>query len=92
MPASARSSVFVKAHATGTPRGSAEAKASSRHLYHLGWLRKAQTSHLIGGAGALETVLTVLCLRKASCHHSKIANPDPPYSSLTAPNGESGLW
>ena len=60
---------FVKAHATGTPHGDpAEAKALSRLFgQHQPWViaPKAQTGHLIGGAGALETVLSVLCLREA---------------------------
>ena len=73
---------FIKAHATGTPHGDpAEAKALSRLFgEYQPWViaPKAQTGHLIGGAGALETVLSVLCLREGvlppqqNCPH-----PDP---------------
>ena len=73
---------FVKAHATGTPHGDpAEAKALSRLFgEHQPWViaPKAQTGHLIGGAGALETVLTVLCLREGVLSpQQNCPNPDP---------------
>ena len=39
---------------------------------------KAQTGHLIGGAGALETVLSVLCLREGVLPpQQNCPNPDP---------------
>ena len=73
---------FIKAHATGTPHGDpAEAKALSRLFgEHQPWViaPKAQTGHLIGGAGALETVLTVLCLREGVLPpQQNCPNPDP---------------
>ena len=73
---------FVKAHATGTPQGDpAEAKALSRLFQeHQPWViaPKAQTGHLIGGAGALETVLAVLCLREGVLPpQQNCPNPDP---------------
>ena len=73
---------FIKAHATGTPHGDpAEAKALSRLFgEYQPWViaPKAQTGHLIGGAGALETVLSVLCLREGVLPpQQNCPNPDP---------------
>ena len=78
---------FIKAHATGTPHGDpAEAKALSRIFSkYKPWViaPKAQTGHLIGGAGALEAVLTVLCLREGILPpQQNCPNPDP---ALTLP-------
>ena len=78
----ARQVSFVKAHATGTPHGDpAEAKALSRLFgSHQPWViaPKAQTGHLIGGAGALEAVLTVMCLREGLLPlQQNCPDPDP---------------
>ncbi|MFF0293941.1 beta-ketoacyl-ACP synthase II [Kitasatospora sp. NPDC004615] len=67
--------VHVNAHATSTPQGdTAEVKALSRELgEHLGHVAisatKSMTGHLLGGAGGIETVATVLAL------HHRIAPP-----------------
>ena len=90
---------FVKAHATGTPHGDpAEAKALSRLFgRYQPWViaPKSQTGHLIGGAGALETVLSVLCLREGILPAQKnCPNPDPslelplPRQTETVSSGE----
>ncbi|MFI9783941.1 beta-ketoacyl-ACP synthase II [Kitasatospora sp. NPDC051984] len=67
--------VHVNAHATSTPQGdTAEVKALSRelgeHLEHVAIsATKSMTGHLLGGAGGIETVATVLAL------HHRIAPP-----------------
>ncbi|MCP9851223.1 beta-ketoacyl synthase [Cyanobium sp. Morenito 9A2] len=62
---------FINAHATGTALGDlAEARALGRLCsnlpdHHLPWVTapKALLGHLLGAAGAMESVLTVLALR-----------------------------
>jgi 3-oxoacyl-[acyl-carrier-protein] synthase II len=60
--------VHVNAHATSTPQGdTAEVKALRRvlgdHLDHIAIsATKSMTGHLLGGAGGIETVATVLAL------------------------------
>ncbi|GAA4997730.1 hypothetical protein GCM10025734_30440 [Kitasatospora paranensis] len=60
--------VHVNAHATSTPQGdTAEVKALSKelgeHLDHVAIsATKSMTGHLLGGAGGIETVATVLAL------------------------------
>ncbi|WP_033222348.1 beta-ketoacyl-ACP synthase II [Kitasatospora phosalacinea] len=67
--------VHVNAHATSTPQGdTAEIKALRRtlgeHLDHVAIsATKSMTGHLLGGAGGIETVATVLAL------HNRIAPP-----------------
>jgi 3-oxoacyl-[acyl-carrier-protein] synthase II len=67
--------VHVNAHATSTPQGDvAEIKALRRvlgdHLDHIAIsATKSMTGHLLGGAGGIETVATVLAL------HHRIAPP-----------------
>lgn len=67
--------VHVNAHATSTPQGdTAEIKALRRtlgeHLDHVAIsATKSMTGHLLGGAGGIETVATVLAL------HHRLAPP-----------------
>ncbi|WP_405013445.1 beta-ketoacyl-ACP synthase II [Kitasatospora sp. NBC_01539] len=67
--------VHVNAHATSTPQGdTAEVKALQKELgEHLGHVAisatKSMTGHLLGGAGGIETVATVLAL------HHRVAPP-----------------
>ncbi|MFD9128691.1 beta-ketoacyl-ACP synthase II [Kitasatospora sp. NPDC059571] len=67
--------VHVNAHATSTPQGdTAEVKALAKelgeHLDHVAIsATKSMTGHLLGGAGGIETVATVLAL------HHRIAPP-----------------
>ena len=67
--------VHVNAHATSTPQGdTAEIKALQKELgEHLGHVAisatKSMTGHLLGGAGGIETVATVLAL------HHRLAPP-----------------
>jgi len=61
---------YVNAHGTGTPlNDQAEAKAINRWAgNHAGDLRvsstKAGTGHLLGGAGAVEAVVSLMCLHE----------------------------
>lgn len=81
---------LVKAHGTGTVQGDhAEALALGRlfdnSVVNRPWLLapKAAVGHLIGGAGALEAVLTVLCLREGLVPPQRnCPQPDP---ALTLP-------
>ncbi|MEV6207155.1 beta-ketoacyl-ACP synthase II [Kitasatospora sp. NPDC051914] len=65
--------VHVNAHATSTPQGdTAEVKALAKelgeHLEHVAIsATKSMTGHLLGGAGGIETVATVLAL-----HHRTV--------------------
>ncbi|WP_237204119.1 beta-ketoacyl-ACP synthase II [Rothia endophytica] len=67
--------VHVNAHATSTPVGDVPESLALREVFgdHTGSVAvsatKSMTGHLLGGAGALEAVLTVLALhhRKAPC-------------------------
>ncbi|MFJ3788299.1 beta-ketoacyl-ACP synthase II [Kitasatospora sp. NPDC090091] len=67
--------VHVNAHATSTPQGdTAELKALRKelgeHLDHIAVsATKSMTGHLLGGAGGIETVATVLAL------HHRVAPP-----------------
>jgi len=61
--------VHVNAHATSTPQGDvAEAKAIARALgsdtdHTVVTATKSMTGHLLGGAGAIESIFTILSLR-----------------------------
>jgi 3-oxoacyl-[acyl-carrier-protein] synthase II len=95
---------LVKAHGTGTVQGDhAEALALAR-LFDTAaaprpWLLapKAAVGHLIGGAGALEAVLTVLCLREGlvpaqrNCPHPDPALPLPMPRSVSRLEGPAKL-
>lgn len=76
--------VHVNAHATSTPVGDVPESLALREVFgdHTGSVAvsatKSMTGHLLGGAGALEAVLTVLALhhRKAPCTIN-LENKDP---------------
>lgn len=79
---------FVQAHATGTPLGDlAEAKALARTL---GSSRtdmpvtapKGQLGHLLGAAGAVETILVLQALRRGQVPRSVNADPLDPAIDL----------
>jgi 3-oxoacyl-[acyl-carrier-protein] synthase II len=86
--ASASEIVHLNAHATSTPLGDvAEAKAIRSALgASAGSVAvsgtKSMTGHLLGGAGAVESVFTVLAL------HHRLA---PPTANLEDPDDEVGL-
>lgn len=76
--------VHVNAHATSTPVGDIPESLALREVFgeHIGNVAvsatKSMTGHLLGGAGALEAVLTVLAVyhRKAPCTIN-LENKDP---------------
>ena len=76
--ATPRDVVHVNAHATSTPMGDlAEAIAINRALGSRAAAvpvtgTKSMTGHLLGAAGALEAVVTVLTL-----HHRLVRDPEP---------------
>jgi 3-oxoacyl-[acyl-carrier-protein] synthase II len=80
--------VHVNAHATSTPAGDAvEGQAIMTALGPAGdevvvSATKSMTGHLLGGAGALETVATVLALAEAVA---------PPTINLDDPDNEAGV-
>jgi 3-oxoacyl-[acyl-carrier-protein] synthase II len=80
--------VHVNAHATSTPAGDAvEGQAIVAALGPAAdgvvvSATKSMTGHLLGGAGALETVATVLALREAVA---------PPTINLDDPDNEAGI-
>lgn len=95
---------LVKAHGTGTVQGDhAEALALGRLFegagVHRPWLLapKAAVGHLIGGAGALEAVLAVLCLREGlvptqrNCPHPDPALPLPVPRAVSRLEGQARL-
>lgn len=57
---------FINAHATGTPHNDlAEGRWLARNTPHAHVVAtKAYTGHTLGAAGALETVITVMCLER----------------------------
>ncbi|MCU0528188.1 MAG: beta-ketoacyl-[acyl-carrier-protein] synthase family protein [Cyanobium sp. Prado107] len=89
---------FVQAHATGTPLGDlAEAKALARTL---GARRldlpvtapKGQLGHLLGAAGAVETILVLQALRFGLVPRSANAEPlDPGIDLAVVQNGNLAL-
>jgi beta-ketoacyl-acyl-carrier-protein synthase II len=75
---------YINAHATGTPIGDpAEARAIkqafSEHAYRVPISStKSMTGHLVGGAGALEAVITIQALRTGCLPPTiNLENPDP---------------
>jgi 3-oxoacyl-[acyl-carrier-protein] synthase II len=80
--------VHVNAHATSTPAGDViEAQAISRALGEAAngvvvSATKSMTGHLLGGAGAVESVATILALRE------RVA---PPTINLDDPDDEAGI-
>jgi 3-oxoacyl-[acyl-carrier-protein] synthase II len=89
---------LVKAHGTGTVQGDhAEALALGRLFDSVEapppWLLapKAAVGHLIGGAGALEAVLTVLCLREGLVPPQRNCPQPHPALPLSVPRSVSRL-
>jgi 3-oxoacyl-[acyl-carrier-protein] synthase II len=79
---------FVQAHATGTPVGDlAEARALRRGLGGVldslpVTAPKGQLGHLLGAAGAVETILALQALRQGVVPRSVNANPQDPAVDL----------
>ncbi|GAB4084717.1 beta-ketoacyl-[acyl-carrier-protein] synthase family protein [Myceligenerans cantabricum] len=76
--------VHINAHATSTKVGDLTETASIRHLFgadadHVQLsATKSMTGHLLGGAGALETVFTVKAVAERLAPPTiNVANPDP---------------
>jgi 3-oxoacyl-[acyl-carrier-protein] synthase II len=78
--------VHVNAHATSTPQGdltelSSIRQALGEHTEAIVTGTKSMTGHLLGGAGALESMATLLAL-----HHRKV----PPTINLDNPDADLG--
>jgi 3-oxoacyl-[acyl-carrier-protein] synthase II len=75
--------VHVNAHATSTPQGDATEAGSIRqalgeHTEAIVTGTKSMTGHLLGGAGALESLATLLALRDRKVPPTiNLDNPDP---------------
>jgi 3-oxoacyl-[acyl-carrier-protein] synthase II len=80
---SAADVVHVNAHATSTPQGDATEAGSIRqalgeHTEAIVTGTKSMTGHLLGGAGALESLATLLALRDRKVPPTiNLDNPDP---------------
>ena len=80
---SAADIVHVNAHATSTPQGDATEASSIRqalgeHTEAIVTGTKSMTGHLLGGAGALESLATLLALRDRKVPPTiNLDNPDP---------------
>ena len=79
--------VHVNAHATSTPQGDVTEASSIRqslgdHTEAIVTATKSMTGHLLGGAGALESMATLLALR-----HRKV----PPTINLDNPEPDLGI-
>jgi 3-oxoacyl-[acyl-carrier-protein] synthase II len=85
---------FVQAHATGTPVGDlAEARALRRGLGAAAdaipvTAPKGQLGHLLGAAGAVETILALQALRQGVVPKSLNADPLDPAVELAVVQGE----
>ena len=89
---------YVNAHATSTPLGDAlESKAienvfGERALNHtlLVSSTKSMTGHLLGGAGGLEAVITILAMQKQIAPPTmNLENVDPQCRLNYVPNNQS---
>ncbi|UFU01709.1 beta-ketoacyl-[acyl-carrier-protein] synthase family protein [Ruania suaedae] len=76
--------VHINAHATSTPAGDGVEAAAIRaslgeHADHVAVsATKSMTGHLLGGAGALESLLTILAVRDHQAPPTiNVANPEP---------------
>lgn len=78
---SGRDVAYVNAHATSTPAGDmveAHAIARATHPGVLVSATKSMTGHLLGGAGAVETIFTVLALGSRSAPPTiNVTSPEP---------------
>ena len=88
---------YVNAHGTSTPAGDkAEAQAvksifgesASRVLVSS---TKSMTGHLLGAAGAVESIYSILALRDGSANH-QLDNPDEGCDLDFVPHEARGEW
>ena len=88
--------VHINAHATSTPVGDIAEYTALKRVFgdHLGNIAisatKASTGHLLGGAGAIEAVFTVLALKERTAPPTiNLDNQDPeiPLDVVTSPRG-----
>lgn len=88
--------VHINAHATSTPVGDIAEYTALKRVFgdHLGSIAisatKASTGHLLGGAGAIEAVFTVLALKERIAPPTiNLDNQDPeiPLDVVTSPRG-----
>ncbi len=86
--------VHINAHATSTPVGDIAEYTALKRVFgdHLGKIAvsatKASTGHLLGGAGAIEAVFTVLALKERTAPPTiNLDNQDPeiPLDVVTSP-------
>ncbi len=86
--------VHINAHATSTPVGDIAEYTALKRVFgdHLGQIAisatKASTGHLLGGAGAIEAVFTVLALKERTAPPTiNLDNQDPeiPLDVVTSP-------
>lgn len=92
--ASVEAVVHINAHATSTPVGDIAEYTALKRVFgdHLGNIAisatKASTGHLLGGAGAIEAVFTVLALKERTAPPTiNLDNQDPeiPLDVVTSP-------
>ena len=88
--------VHINAHATSTPVGDIAEYTALKRVFgdHLSKIAisatKASTGHLLGGAGAIEAVFTVLALKERTAPPTiNLDNQDPeiPLDVVTSPRG-----
>jgi len=90
---------YVNCHATSTPVGDrAEIRALKRvlgkRIYEIPVnSTKSMTGHLLGAAGAMEVIASILCMNNGFVHPTiNLEDPDDEFEGINFVMGESQSW